>query len=137
MSRDERTFEARVIDPAIPPAQRDGELDLLGILRDSSNYAFLARAKEEGAAQSEGTLVVYKPQRGETPLWDFPEGTLHQREAAAYVVSRDLGWPNVPPTLVRDGPHGVGSVQRFIDFDPAEHFFTMEGERAEEFRKVA
>jgi hypothetical protein len=132
MSRDERTFEARVNDPAIPPALAHGELELLGLLPDSSNYAFLARAKGEP-----NVLAVYKPQRGETPLWDFPEGTLHQREAAAYVVSRELGWPNVPPTLVRDGPHGAGSVQVFVDFDPSEHFFTMEVERAEEFRKVA
>lgn len=133
MSRDERTFEARVNDPAIPSALAHGELALLGVLPESSNYAFLARAKGE----PEDLLVVYKPQRGEAPLWDFPEGTLHQREAAAYVVSRELGWPNVPPTLVRDGPHGVGSVQLFVDFDPAEHFFTMEVERAAEFRKVA
>jgi hypothetical protein len=133
MSRDERAFEARVNDPAIPSALAHGELALLGVLPESSNYAFLARAKGE----PEDLLVVYKPQRGEAPLWDFPEGTLHQREAAAYVVSRELGWPNVPPTLVRDGPHGVGSVQLFVDFDPAEHFFTMEVERASEFRKVA
>jgi hypothetical protein len=135
MSRDERTFEARVIDAAIPPALVHGELELLGILPDSSNYAFLARAHGDG--EDDSLLAVYKPQRGETPLWDFPEGTLHRREAAAYVVSRELGWPNVPPTVVRDGPHGVGSVQVFIDYDPAEHFFTLEVERAEEFRKVA
>lgn len=133
MRRDERTCETRVSKPAIPTALAQGELELLGVLPDSSNYAFLARAK----GSPEDLLVVYKPQRGETPLWDFPEGTLHQREAAAYVVSRELGWPNVPPTLVRDGPHGVGSVQVFIDFDPSEHFFTMEVERAAEFRKVA
>ena len=133
MSRDERAFEALVNDQAIPKALANGELDLLGVLPESSNYAFLARAKGD----PEDLLVVYKPQRGEAPLWDFPEGTLHRREAAAYVVSRHLGWPNVPPTLVRDGPHGVGSVQLFIDFDPAEHFFTLEVERAAEFRKVA
>ena len=133
MSRDERAFEARVNDPAIPRALVDGELALLGVLPESSNYAFLARTSEE----PEGLLVVYKPQRGEAPLWDFPEGTLHQREAAAYVVSRELGWPNVPPTIVREGPHGVGSVQLFVDFDPSQHFFTLEVERAADFRKVA
>jgi hypothetical protein len=137
MSRDERALEARVIDAAIPPALVHGELELLGILPDSSNYAFLARAHSGEEDDDEGLLAVYKPQRGETPLWDFPEGTLHRREAAAYMVCRELGWPNVPPTLVRDGPHGVGSVQVFIDFDPDEHFFTMEVERSEEFRKVA
>lgn len=133
MPRDERAFEARVNDLAIPAALAHGELELLGVLPESSNYAFLARAHGE----PEDVLVVYKPQRGESPLWDFPEGTLHQREAAAYVVSRELGWPNVPPTLVRNGPHGIGSVQLFVDFDPSEHFFTMEVQRAAEFRKVA
>jgi hypothetical protein len=133
MPRHERTFEARVTDPAIPSALADGELELLGVLPDSSNYAFLARARDDDGE----VLVVYKPQRGESPLWDFPEGTLHRREAAAYVVSRSLGWPHVPPTIVRDGPHGIGSVQLFVHFDPTEHFFTMEVERAEEFRKVA
>ena len=71
------------------------------------------------------------------PLWDFPEGTLCQREVAAYVVARELGWPNVPPTVLRDGPEGVGSTQLFVEFDPSQHYFTLEGTHADEFREVA
>jgi hypothetical protein len=73
-------------------------------------------------------LAVYKPRRGERPLWDFPRGTLCQREVAAYVLSAALGWTLVPPTVLRDGPYGVGSVQLFIDADQEAHLFTMQKE---------
>ncbi|MET1012628.1 MAG: SCO1664 family protein, partial [Actinomycetota bacterium] len=98
-----------------------------------SNHTFLARAK----SADEELLAVYKPRRGEAPLWDFPEGTLCAREVAAYVVSRALGWPNVPATVLRDGPYGVGSVQRFVSHDPEEHYFTLAERFPEEFRRVA
>ena len=75
--------------------------------------------------------------RGEAPLWDFPDGTLHRREVAAFELARALGWPRVPPTVLRDGPYGPGSVQLFVSFDPAEHFFTLEVEHADTFRRVA
>jgi len=71
------------------------------------------------------------------PLWDFPEGTLCRREVAAYVVARELGWPNVPPTVLREGPEGLGSTQLFVEFDPSQHYFTLEGTHAAEFRRVA
>ena len=80
---------------------------------------------------------MYKPRRGETPLWDFPEGTLCAREVATYVVARTLGWPNVPATVLRDGPFGVGSVQRFVPSDPEEHYFTLAERFPAEFRSVA
>jgi uncharacterized repeat protein (TIGR03843 family) len=71
-------------------------------------------------------LAVYKPRQGETPLWDFPDGTLHQREVAAYVVSEALRWDLVPETVLRhDGPYGAGSLQRFVPHDPQDHFFTL------------
>lgn len=116
-------------------ALTSGHLEILGLLPRSSNSTFLARA----TAGDDETLVVYKPRRGETPLWDFPEGTLCRREVAAYVVARALGWPDVPPTVLRDGPHGQGSVQLFVEFDPTEHYFTMaeEASRSDEFRRVA
>jgi len=120
-------------DPAVSTVMATGDLEILGLLPRSSNYTFLARAGEGDDA----VLVVYKPRRGEIPLWDFPEGTLCQREVAAYVVARSLGWPNVPPTILRDGPEGVGSVQRFVPFDPEAHYFTLEPERADDFRRVA
>jgi len=70
-------------------------------------------------------------------LWDFPRGTLCQREVAAFVVARELGWPDIPPTMLRPGPEGPGSVQLFVEFDPAEHYFTLEGTRDDVFRRVA
>jgi hypothetical protein len=110
-----------------------GELEPLGVLPRASNYTFLARVREGG----DEMLAVYKPRDGEAPLWDFPPGTLCNREVAAYVLAVALGWPNVPQTVLRDGPHGVGSVQRFVTFDPNQHYFTMREERADEFRRVA
>jgi hypothetical protein len=133
VSRDERALEAGLSDPAVPRILGTGELEVLGLLPNASNHTFLARAK----SADEELLAVYKPRRGEAPLWDFPEGTLCAREVAAYVVSRALGWPNVPATVLRDGPYGVGSVQRFIPHDPQEHYFTLAERFPEEFRRVA
>lgn len=71
-------------------------------------------------------LAVYKPQRGERPLWDFPAGSLHRREVAAYEVSRSLGWDQVPTTVLRGGgPFGVGSLQRYVPHDLEAHYFTL------------
>ena len=133
MSRDERALEAGLSDPAVPRVLATGELEVLGLLPNASNHTFLARAK----SAEEELLAVYKPRRGEAPLWDFPEGTLCAREVAAYVVSRALGWPNVPATVLRDGPYGVGSVQRFVPYEPEEHYFTLADRFPEEFRRVA
>ncbi|HEX6264568.1 MAG TPA: SCO1664 family protein [Actinomycetota bacterium] len=133
MSRDERALEAGLSDPAVPRVLGTGELEVLGLLPNASNHTFLARVK----STEEELLAVYKPRRGEAPLWDFPEGTLCAREVAAYVVSRALGWPNVPATVLRDGPYGVGSVQRFIPHDPEEHYFTLVERFPEDFRRVA
>jgi hypothetical protein len=101
----------------------------------SSNYTFLAAAEDPGGAEE--LLTVYKPQRGERPLWDFPEGTLCRREVAAYVLARALGWPRVPPTVLREGPHGLGSVQAFVESDPEEHYFTLQGTHLDAFRDIA
>jgi uncharacterized repeat protein (TIGR03843 family) len=80
-----------------------GELTVHGRIMPASNATFLAEV--------DGIHVVYKPEAGERPLWDFPEGTLAQREVAAYAVSEALGWRVVPLTFLRDGPHGRGMVQ--------------------------
>jgi uncharacterized repeat protein (TIGR03843 family) len=112
----------------------EGRLEILGLLPRSSNYTFLARVHGSGA---EETLAVYKPRRGEMPLWDFPDGTLCRREVAAYVVAGALGWPEVPPTLLRDGPEGPGSVQLFVEHDPEEHYFTLRERHEDTFRRVA
>ncbi len=73
-------------------------------------------------------LTIYKPQRGERPLWDFPRGTLYQREVAAFVISHELKWHLVPPTVARDGPYGMGSVQLYIENDEESHLLTMQKE---------
>ena len=82
-------------------------------------------------------LAIYKPQRGERPLWDFPRGTLCHREVAAFEVSEALGWDIVPDTVLRDGPVGIGMMQRFVDHDPEEHYFTLLETHADEFRRMA
>ena len=111
-----------------------GSLDLEGLMPDSSNYTFLVRLCD---GELEG-LGIYKPRRGERPLWDFPRGTLCQREAAAYLVSEALGWGLVPPTVLRDAePHGVGSVQLFVDADPDAHYFSLRGNFDDVFQRIA
>lgn len=105
---------------------REGALALEGLIPWSSNYTFLARIGEGPTP----TLVVYKPIRGEQPLWDFPRGTLARRETAAYLVSRALRWNLVPPTVLRRGPHGLGSVQLYVEVDQDAHYFTFQSEAA-------
>jgi uncharacterized repeat protein (TIGR03843 family) len=131
VSGDERASQAAGL--SVPPALASGDLEVLGALPNSSNAALLVRAE----AGEDSCIAVYKPMRGEAPLWDFPDGTLHRREVAAFVLAQALGWPRVPPTVLRDGPFGPGSVQLFVTFDPNEHFFTMEVKRADVFRRVA
>lgn len=92
----------------------EGEIEILGRLTEASNLAFLAQV----TADAGSSLAIYKPIAGERPLWDFPDGTLAQRETAAYVLSAAGGWEVVPETVLRDGPHGEGSVQRWVG-DPA------------------
>jgi hypothetical protein len=99
----------------------EGEIRPLGLLPRASNYTFLAEVGDGKRT----VLAVYKPRQGETPLWDFPEGTLCNREVAAYLLARALGWPDVPPTVLRDGPMGQGSLQLFVQVDPRQHFFTL------------
>ncbi|MGW5355884.1 SCO1664 family protein [Streptomyces sp. NPDC004031] len=89
----------------------EGELTVRGRVRDASNAVLYCEAAHEG-----GTVAcVYKPVAGERPLWDFPDGTLAQREVAAFLVSEATGWGLVPPTVLRDGPYGEGMVQLWID----------------------
>jgi uncharacterized repeat protein (TIGR03843 family) len=94
----------------------DGELTLLGRIMPASNHTFLGRLGDP----TEGPQVVYKPVAGERPLWDFTDGTLADREYAAWLVSEQLGWSVVPPTTLRDGPHGHGMVQLWQDTDPEQ-----------------
>ncbi|MFQ5407030.1 MAG: SCO1664 family protein [Anaerolineales bacterium] len=124
---------ARVLStPAALAALGRGDLELQGLLPWGSNYTFLVTIRSSDLQFP----AVYKPDRGERPLWDFPPGTLGKREVAAYFVSEKLGWGFVPPTVYRDGPHGAGSVQLFIDFDPNEHYFNFSGERKLKLHRV-
>jgi uncharacterized repeat protein (TIGR03843 family) len=98
-----------------------GEVEIRGRLPWSSNYTFLVDVTFEGTC----TPAVYKPLRGERPLWDFGSG-LFRREVAAYEVSRALGWDLVPATIARgDAPHGMGSLQHFVEVDYDQHYFTL------------
>lgn len=121
----------RVDDEQTLELLRTCDIEVLGLLPYSSNYTFLARLDAD-------TLGVYKPRRGERPLWDFPHGSLAGREVAAYLVSEAAGWHIVPPTVLReDGPLGPGSIQLFVEHDPERHYFVMMEERAEDLVKFA
>jgi uncharacterized repeat protein (TIGR03843 family) len=118
---------------AILTALQQGELTIKGEFLWGSNYTFLAEVEHEGTTHQ----AVYKPTRGERPLWDFPAATLARREVAAYILSRSLGWELVPPTvLTRKGPVGPGSVQFFIEHDPEYHYFNFSDEDRERLRPV-
>jgi hypothetical protein len=110
-----------------------GRLELLSQLPGASNFTFLARVFQG----ERSILAVYKPRRGESPLWDFPEGTLCRREVAAFVLASALGWPAVPATVLRDGPHGVGAVQLFVRADYEQHYFTLRDTCLPDFLPVA
>ena len=114
MHQDERSQEALT-------RLASGELELRGRMPWSSNGTFLVAVHDD---RDDELLAVYKPGRGERPLWDFPGG-LYRREAAAWALSELLGWRVVPETIVRDGPLGEGSVQRFVEADFEQHYFTI------------
>lgn len=98
-----------------------GTIALVGRVVDSSNATFVV----EVTRGEDYTWAIYKPESGERPLWDFDPG-LYKRERAAYLLDAALGWGLVPPTVIRaDAPLGIGSLQWFIDCDPAVHYFTL------------
>ena len=90
---------------------RRGDLAVTGRLADASNLSLVGTVTLDGVSMD----CVYKPVRGERPLWDFPDGTLAQREVAAYRISRMAGWDCVPPTVLRAGPFGDGMVQQWVN----------------------
>jgi len=99
-----------------------------------SNYTFMIWLSiEDGKC----IRAIYKPRNGERPLHDFPTGTLFKRERATYLLSKKLGWPNVPLTIIRDGPYGIGSVQLYIDCDPRITYFEMRDTLKEELAPIA
>jgi uncharacterized repeat protein (TIGR03843 family) len=106
----------------VSPEQLEcGELVLHGRIMPASNATFLGQI----GAGPDAPKVVYKPISGERPLWDFPVGTLADREVAAYLVSQALGWDVVPRTWLRDGPQGRGMVQLWQEPDPSQEAVTL------------
>lgn len=104
-----------------------------GVMRWGSNYAALVTVCD---SELEST-AVYKPQRGERPLWDFPDGTLCYREVVAYYISQTLGWQLVPPTVLRSGSHGLGSLQLFISHNPEVNYFALDESFADQLQRYA
>ena len=113
----------------------EGEMEVEGLIPWSSNATLLVTVRHG----DEATLAIYKPQRGESPLWDFPLGTLGQREVATFVVAEAVGWSLVPPTVLREGPYGSGSVQWFVTAREDTNFFTIQGDAryADDLRRLA
>ncbi len=102
----------------------NGEIEIEGRMPWSSNATFLVHVR----AGEQSHPAIYKPVRGERPLWDFEPG-LHRRELAAYRLSEACGLHLVPPTVIRDGPLGEGSLQWFVDADHRQHYFTIHEQR--------
>lgn len=120
-------------DPTTLELLEQGEITVRGKFLWGSNYTFLVDvAQEDQLIQG-----VYKPTRGERPLWDFPPSSLAHREVAAYLISEGLGWGLVPETVYRrKGPVGSGSLQRYIEHDPDNHFFNFNAETRQRLRGV-
>ncbi|MBN2304882.1 MAG: SCO1664 family protein [Anaerolineae bacterium] len=111
----------------------NGSIEMKGTMLWGSNYAALVTISDAGLLAT----AVYKPQRGERPLWDFPDGTLCRREVATYVVSQALGWQLVPPTVLRQGPHGLGSFQLFIEHNPEINYFSLDDRFVAQLQRFA
>ncbi len=104
----------------------EGAMEVEGLIPWSSNATLLVTIRDAGTS----TLAIYKPQRGERPLWDFCHGSLGRREVATYLLAEALDWDLVPPTVLRDGPYGSGSVQLFVETQEEMNFFTIHDDPA-------
>ena len=112
---------------------RAGELEITGRLVDASNATLFGLMHYEGSTLE----VIYKPVAGERPLWDFPDGTLADREYAAFLLSDRVGFDLVSPTILREGPAGFGMVQRWIDVDEEIDLGTYFSQDKKELRHLA
>jgi uncharacterized repeat protein (TIGR03843 family) len=128
-----QALKKRMRTDALKAIFENGEIELKGQFTRGFNYSFLVNIHHEGKEVS----AVYKPSRGEQPLWDFPENTLAGREVCAWLVDHELGLDMVPFTCLREGPFGMGSIQEFIDHNPAYHYFTFKPADLERLRPVA
>ncbi|WP_411572873.1 SCO1664 family protein [Streptomyces acidiscabies] len=109
------------VEPADTLLLARGELTVRGRISDASNAALYCTVTHDGREAA----CVYKPVAGERPLWDFPDGTLAQREVAAYEVSAATGWGLIPPTVLRDGPYGEGMCQLWIEASPEAELLAL------------
>lgn len=116
------------------PLLEQAEITGYQVVPAGTNYTFVVLMAVDG---QEPFLGIYKPQRGENPLWDYPDGTLYRREHASYVASTRLGWPNIPPTVIRDGPFGLGMVQLFVPGHADQDFFDFRNRCQQELMEVA
>lgn len=121
-------------DPRVATALARATVERIELLPSGSNYVFAMYLCD---AEGDPGAAIYKPRRGEAPLHDFPDGTLYRRERAAYLISEALAWHIIPPTIIRDGPHGIGMVQLYIEHRPRASYFTMKGARARDLRRMA
>ncbi len=122
------------MDADVLTTLQQGEIIIKGEFLWGSNYTFLVDVELNG----NNLKGVYKPSRGERPLWDFPAASLARREAAAFLVSETLGWALVPPTMYRrKAPLGPGSLQLYIEHDPEYHYFTFNERDLQRLRPVA
>ena len=110
-----------------------GTLEVTGRLVDASNATLYG----ECTFSDEKMAVIYKPIAGERPLWDFPDGNLAHREYASYLISEYSGWKVVPPTVLREGPFGLGMVQQWIDIDESIDLALYYREDNENLRRMA
>ena len=116
------------------PSLINGELSIIGRLVDASNATLLCELTTD---DDQPFKVIYKPGAGERPLWDFPEGNLAGREVAAFQLSEDLGLSVIPETVLREGPFGLGSVQRWIEIDVSIDLSTLASSTSPEIRDIA
>lgn len=125
---DHPNFSLPYLDTAITRAcdlLERAEVKSCDLLSSGSNYVFLVTMVRDG----DEIKAIYKPRQGETPLWDFPEGTLYKREYAAFLVSQALEWHLIPPTIIREGPFGIGSMQWFVEtLNRAAHYSQITGD---------
>jgi uncharacterized repeat protein (TIGR03843 family) len=124
MSADELTLLASDAIPDPIAFLMNADVEIEGRMPWSSNATFLVTMRSGSGDEVAVQQAIYKPVRGERPLWDFEPG-LHRRERATYLLSRHLGIGVVPPTVIRDGPHGEGSFQWFVPADHRQHYFTI------------
>lgn len=112
---------------------RNGEISRCEPLFWGSNSNFIVEVHE---GNGRDLLAIYKPRSGERPLWDFPRGTLYKREYASYLFCMLLGWDFIPPTIVREGPRGIGSLQLYIEPDLTAGYSTLQKKHIEEIKRI-